>query len=471
MSNSITISDNKILTFYKNNPHLNIVTMNHIFIDILQKLSSDMSKTIHDATTSEILSVMKNIQNDINLSKKEYTENVKTMLVNSNLSNNDKVGNMLSQHADNILTKTTNILNDIIPKNQTIHYKSIENTINNFYNNISQDTKKILQSKDNTSINEHFKSMDTQFNNMTKSLQQPIFSFITASEERVNKNLNSLKENAFTQSQGQEKLTSELLEFLNRYKNNSSVKGSISENILYGVIQSIFPTDEIVDCRSNTASGDFIVNRLDKSLPTILFENKDYKTSVNTYEVDKFIRDVQTKKCHGIFLSQFSPITYKKNFQIDIKNGLIQVYIPNAGYDTDKIKTAIDIIDTISLKLSIIDNDYTPDKISIPSTDIDEIVEEYKNYGIKRIEMIDLIKTNSKQMLDNMEDMQFPCLRKTLVNIGREEPDKDLKCHFCNAWTGKNKYSVGAHMRKCKMNPKSPNFEIQTPLNIQLNTS
>ena len=182
MSNSITISDNKILTFYKNNPHLNIVTMNHIFIDILQKLSSDMSKTIHDATTSEILSVMKNIQNDINLSKKEYTENVKTMLVNSNLSNNDKVGNMLSQHADNILTKTTNILNDIIPKNQTIHYKSIENTINNFYNNISQDTKKILQSKDNTSINEHFKSMDTQFNNMTKSLQQPIFSFITASE-------------------------------------------------------------------------------------------------------------------------------------------------------------------------------------------------------------------------------------------------------------------------------------------------
>lgn len=185
------------------------------------------------------------------------------------------------------------------------------------------------------------------------------------------------------------------------------------------MIQSIFPTDEIVDCRSNTASGDFIVNRLDKSLPTILFENKDYKTSVNTDEVDKFIRDVQTKKCHGIFLSQFSPITYKKNFQIDIKNGLIQVYIPNAGYDNDKIKTAVDIIDTISLKLSIIDNDYTPDKISIPSTDIDEIVEEYKNYGIKRMEMIDLIKTNSKQMLDNMEDMQFPCLRKTLVNIGR----------------------------------------------------
>jgi hypothetical protein len=308
-------------------------------------------------------------------------------------------------------------------------------------------------------------TIDTQFNTMVSSLQQPIYSFISASEERMNTSLSSLKETAFTQTKEQAKLTNELLEFLNRYKNNSSVKGSISENILYGVLQNIFPSDEIIDCRSTTASGDFIVKRFNKASPTIMFENKDYKNNVNTEEVDKFVRDVQLKKCHGIFLSQYSPITYKKSFQIDICDGLICVYIPNVGYDIDKIKTAIDIIDSLSLKLNVIEKEYTHDTMTISTADIDDIVEEYHRYGVKRLEMIEFIKTTSKQMIDNMEEMTFPCLRKTLIAIGKEEHDSEFKCTSCNQWSGKNKASLAAHMRKCKATLKS-NELLQEPLNL-----
>ncbi len=547
MPESITITDATIVKYFNENPHLDIVTMNHIFINILKNLSSNLSSTINSTTNAEILSIVKgmngelskqgkdmilkiheskkeyvediktmltnsnlshndklsllleritNLSNNINSttnaeilsvvkdikgelskqskdmivkmheSKKEYMEDVKTLLTNTNLTHSDKLSSLLERNTEALVMKTANLLNDVIPKNQTIHYKQVETTLKEFYNNISVDTKKLLENtkRDDSSLKDFMGTIDTQFNTMVSSLQQPIYSFISASEERMNTSLSSLKESAFTQTKEQERLTNELLEFLNRYKNNSSVKGSISENILYNLLQNIFPSDEIIDCRSNTASGDFIVKRLNKTSPTIMFENKDYKNNVNTEEVDKFVRDVQLKKCHGIFLSQFSPITYKKNFQIDICNGFICVYIPNAGYDIDKIKTAIDIIDNLSLKLNVIEKEYTYDAISIPTTDIDAILEEYHRYGIKRLEMIEFIKNTSKQMIDNMEELTFPCLRKTLIAVGKEEHDSEFKCTTCNQWSGKNKASLAAHMRKCKATLKAG--ELQEPLNL-----
>ena len=35
------------------------------------------------------------------------------------------------------------------------------------------------------------------------------------------------------------------------------------------------------------------------------------------------------------------------------------------------------------------------------------------------------------------------------------ENDYDFKCSLCNTWSGKNKASLGAHMRNCKSNPKN----------------
>lgn len=473
MPESITIKDATIVKYFSENPHLDIVTMNHIFINILKNLSSNLTSTINSTTTAEILSLVKDIKGEVSKqsndmiikmheSKKEYMDDVKTLLNNNNLTHSDKLSSLLERNTEALVMKTTHILNEVIPKNQTLYYNQVENAIKDF----SSDTKKLLENtkRDDLSLKEFMGSIDSHFNNMVSSLQQPIYSFISASEERTNLNLSSLKETAFAQTKEQEKLTNELLEFLNRYKNNSSVKGSISENILYSVLQNIFPSDEIIDCRSNTASGDFIVNRLNKNSPTIMFENKDYKNNVNTEEVDKFVRDVRLKKCHGIFLSQYSPITYKKNFQIDICDGLICVYIPNVSYDIDKIKIAIDIIDNLSLKLNVIEKEYTHDTITIATTDIDEIVEEYRRYGAKRLEMIEFIKTTSKQMIDNMEELSFPCLRKTLIAIGKEEHDSEFKCTSCNQWSGKNKASLAAHMRKCKAILKSN--ELQEPLNL-----
>jgi hypothetical protein len=203
------------------------------------------------------------------------------------------------------------------------------------------------------------------------------------------------------------------------------------------------PHDELLNVSSDTASCDFKVNRKNKEKPTILFENKDYGRNVTTDEVKKFERDLQQQKTHGIFISQKTPITFKESFQIDIIDGLIHLYIPNANYDVDKLKTAIDIIDNLSSKLQFIQHN-KDDGFVINQEDIAEIADEYRIFGIQKIAMQETIRTNNKQLLDKLEEIQLPKIKKLLMKMGNIENDNDFKCTVCNIWCGKNKASLAA---------------------------
>jgi len=472
----IKITDETILAFYRENKNLDFVAMNHIFIDILKSLSSNLSNTINSTINSKVLSMVTDIHTNLNAnktdiinkfheSKKEYIEDIKTILQNNSLNTNEKISSLIERNNDNLLTKTTLIVNDVIPKSQDKNYLQIENCIKTFCSSITQDTSKILAltKKDDAHIDVIIKDIETQFTKMISTIQQPIFSFIQSSEERTNSGIQNVKDNLITQQSINQKLTGELNDFLNKYKNNSSTKGNISEAELYYILQSLMPSDEIIKVNSDTATCDLKINRMDKSKPSILFENKDYSRSVTTDEVKKFERDIQTQKLHGVFISQKSPVTYKNNFQIDIINGLIHIYIPDAEYDTNKIKIAIDIIDNLALKLKLIENTNNDD-YSINKEDMEDIIEEYRIFISQKLQMIDTIKLMTKQLIDKMEDIQLPKLKKLFMKLGNIENDNDFKCTFCNSWSGKNKASLGAHIRNCKFNPKNKENIILTDI-------
>ena len=287
------------------------------------------------------------------------------------------------------------------------------------------------------------------------TVQQPIFSSIQSSEERTTSGIQQVKESLLLNNSVQEAVRNEMRDFLNKYKNNSQFKGNVAEVELQHMLLSIMPSDEVIKVSSDTATCDFRVNRKDPNKPSILFENKYYKNrSASTEEVKKFERDVQLQKIHGVFISQESPITYKDNFQIDIINNLIHVYIPNANYDVEKIKIAVDMIDNISLKLNALNN-ISDDEYSISKEEIDELTEEYKLFGIQKSQMLDTIKLVNKQLVDKLEEIQLPKIKKVLMKLGNIENDNDFKCTFCNNWSGKNKASLGAHIRNCRSNPKN----------------
>jgi len=468
---TITITDETILSYYRENPHVDIVAINLMFIDILKNLSTNLSATINSTINSKILSIVSDIdknvssfRNDIitnfneklNQTKKDYVEDLKTQLTNNILSNNEKLSSLIDRNADNILAKTTSIINEIIPKSQDKNYAQIENCIKTFCSSIEQDTKKLLETKhrDENSAKFIIDNIESNFSKMVSSIQTPIFQLVQSSEERTVGGIQKVKDEMSQQNLIQEKLTAELNDFLNKYKHNSSLKGGVSESELYFMLQSIMPSDEIIRVSSETASCDFKVNRKNKDKPTILFENKDYSRSVSTDEVTKFERDIKLQKAHGIFISQKTPITFKDSFQIDIINNLIHVYIPNCQYDAEKIKTAIDIVDNLSSKLNIINsaNELSDDHMyPTTKTDIEDLANEYRNFALQKLSIIEMVKASSKLLLDKLEEIQLPKIKNILTKFGMID-NENLKCHHCNVYEGKNKASLSAHLRNCKAN-------------------
>ena len=92
---------------------------------------------------------------------------------------------------------------------------------------------------------------------MLVTIQQPMFSCVTASEERLTNNINSIKELSTSSMSNQKSVLDELSLFLGKY-NASSNKGKYGENNLFSVLTSLYPSAEVQDTTGMKASGDFI---------------------------------------------------------------------------------------------------------------------------------------------------------------------------------------------------------------------
>jgi hypothetical protein len=250
--------------------------------------------------------------------------------------------------------------------------------------------------------------------------------------------------------QFQEKLTNELSIFLNKYKHTSTIyEPSLKQNTeLYYILQRIIGSDELISISNDVA----IINRMDSTKQSILFVNKDSAQVATTEEVRNFERDVQRQKKHGIFISQKTWITFKTDFQIDIINGFIHLYISEANYDTTKLRTAIDIVDSLSSKLEVIANASETTEKTYPfnKEDLDELAEEYRIFTLQKSSIVETYKLMNKQMIEKLEEFQLPKIKKLLIKLGNIESDAEFKCIHCNVGGWKNKASLAAHVRSCK---------------------
>jgi hypothetical protein len=468
---NLIITDKTVIAFFKENTHLDINIMNHIFVDILKQLSRDFSKTLDNSMTTQILSIVSDLKGELfklnsdvmqrlNSTKKEYIDDIKPLFSHSELSTQEKINHLLEKSNDALLTKTTLLMSDIIPKSNDKSYASVETCIKQFFTTIAEDTKQLLKLSEAEKSGELEENIERNIQKMFSNIQQSLFNAIQASESRTFTNIQQLNDNIVLQKQVQENLSTELNIFLNKYKSNSSVKGNVSECELYSLVQQIVPYDFLISCSAESCSCDLRLTRKDKRLPTILFENKDYSLTVNTEEVEKFERDLKLQRCHGIFLSQNSPIAYKNNFQIDIIGNLIHLYIPNAGYDTEKVKLAINIVDSLSEKLDLAVSSLNDEIYELSIDDFENLKKEYCDFANRKVEMLDLIKILTKQLTDKLNAIEMPVLKRLTVGI-IETKQLGIICSICNSFNAKNKGSLAAHMRKCKT--EHPDKKVTPP--------
>ena len=477
----IIVKNKKILDFYSQNPGINFEAVNLIFVDLFERLLGDMNSAMNSTINSQILSTVGDLKGEFTSlsssvsklnsditnaiyikfqeSKREYVDDITNIVSNNFSQNSDKMNSLLQQNTSQLIDKTSLLLNEVIPKSNDSHHKQIQDSIYTFQKSISEDTTKLLHSiNKEDSLSTFISNFETKSTNML----QPLFSFINASEERINKNVISLKD--ATNNSAQDKIMNELSEFLGKYK-NSSYKGQFGENQLETVLNQLFPSDEVLNTTGIKASCDFRINRTNQS--TILVETKNYDRNVTLDEVKKFIRDIEEQKCHGIFLSQHSGITSKQNFQIDIKGANILVYVHNVDYCPHTIKIAIDIIDSLSDRLAELEEDV--DEICIPKETLDDINKEYSRFIERKSSIIDILKDFQKKINAEVDEIKFPCLSKYLVSkcgsILNNE-NEIIICNICNKFEATNNRSLGAHQKGCRRKHKA----LQNDSNIVINT-
>ena len=452
----ISISNKKILQFYEKNPNIDIESINLIFIDLFEKLFTDMNQTMNHTINNQILSTVtelqsevKNIKQDMSLklmeSKREYLQEMNNIIQNIMHQNSDNVQNSLSQMNEKLIDKTKITLSEIIPKYSENTQKELSSQLSQLEKFMNEELSKIKP--DDNNISSLLNNFEIKFNSL-------ILTVSNSSESRINETINSEKNlqqhfrNEMSLFMGEvTKNMNNQSEFFDKYK-NSSLKGAFGENNLERILSSLYQTAEIVNTSKETASGDFMLKRVDES--SIMIENKDYSRNVPIEEVRKFIRDIEVQKCHGIFLSQHSGITSKQNFQIETKGTNIMVYIHNTNYCPQTIKTAIDIIDSLEDKL--LDLKREPDEeVKLSMEQLQEINNEVRRFLDKKQTVLTMLKEMYSKIEKELKTFDLSCLVKTMNGIFGVMPEqpKVIICDICNSFQAQSNKSLAAHKRKC----------------------
>jgi len=475
-AHELVLKNERVWSFYNSHKAIDFEKANLLLVDFLETMFNEMTNSQpninaqllsfmqeHNSEISSIKNSLSSLQNDINKThsdvstklatmKKEYLDEVALIVNNNVLNANEKMSSILDKNSELVFSKTSLLFNEIIPKNNDKLNTEIQQCLKNLYDSLAKET--IALSKNNSnekSLNEFISTFETKYASTIQTIQQPLYACLTSSEARISKNLEQIKETYAASIQPQAKIFDDLSEFLSKY-NVSSNKGKYGEQNLHSILNSLYQSADIKNTSGLKSSGDFIMRRLDK--PAILFENKDYKYNVDKDEISKFITDVVNQNTHGIFLSQYSGIAFKQNYQIDINKGNILIYVQNCEYSPEKIKIAVDIIDSLSVKVAELNSECEDSTIS--SEMLDDINQEYQSFIAQKEVLQSTLKDFTKKMTTQIDDIKMPVLDKYLAPKYAFVKSRVFTCDICNAFTATGKQSLSAHKRGCKKKHNEP---------------
>tara|TARA_B100001094_G_scaffold48008_1_gene43345 strand:+ start:102 stop:1451 length:1350 start_codon:yes stop_codon:yes gene_type:complete len=433
---SITLSDERIVTYFANNPTLDPEKVMNIVIDMLENIKNDYTENLSAKMISNIANQVKlldskiekvdtqtqNITSVINLLQNQKESILTDMRMVLNNNTNDYTKGITSIIKDNnglfisnMQDKLTNITNpDLREKIQSDMNKCLE-TIKNDMNKLVNDNEKDASIYENIFI--------TKYDSMCKELKTHI-------QERIVPKIDSIQEYVDKQ-------------------NTSCVTniGKNSENKMEPLLNICFPDAEIENTTGKTGQGDFIIRRnmSTKGVATkVMVENKCYTNNVPAIEVDKFIRDIENINCHGVFLSQNSGIATKSHFDINFHGENILVYLHNVNYDRDKIFNAVQMIDIISSRV-----DLKSVNMNISKEKMEVIKKELLDFIVKQKLLLDSVRKMQKEVIKQIEDLEFPCLSNLLNISDASAKESACMCPKCGE-VFKNKYSLGSHKKGCR---------------------
>lgn len=446
----------KAIEFYNKNPHFDFNNMNEIFVDIITKLTTSMQTTI---TVNEIKTLLYQINHKVEkVDENVTTNNTMVKMLNDNLNNNrnyyiSSVKEIIEKNQENnevlkliretnevLIEKTICSIIQQFPKLNENMTKEIKQIMDILKSEVVEETQRNFNEIQNKDSNLNLeKVIQDNYENINNKIHNTIFGFIQNQESSVMNKLNDTQKSFQNMEQN-------LNSFLEKQK-NSTLKGKESEEKLELCLNQAFPYGEIICQSGQPHCCDYLLRRQDK--PDILFENKDYSNNVPHEEIKKFIRDVEYQKKHSILLSQHSGVTQKMNYQIDIHDGNIMIYIHYVNYDTTKIQVAVNLIDHLYKLLEKHDNN---NELHISMDELSEINKEYLTFIGQKKSLIETTKKMHKDQLKALEDFEMPKLTLLLNSKFTNVEQLSYKCEICGVYSAKNKRALITHQNKCKKN-------------------
>ena len=433
----IKITNKKVVEFYQANPNISVDHVNLLLVDMMEKMVHDSMNT---TMVSQLLERLNTIESEVKKTqesvsktnpelfmklmeiKKEYMEDVRSIL-NTNVS--ERVAPLLKEYNGHLLDKTT-----LLFQTQDISTK-LQESIRDLQKSIVEESRKVSGQQ---SIQEFLQSMDQKFN--TTQL------LLTSSYEKMDYGLKEIK-TAQEHQLGSVKENHHSVQEMLRKMDNSSFKGKIGETLVFHILQGLYPSANLEFVGTTKETGDFILERRGKQ--KILIENKNWDTNVPRDEVEKFMRDTSIQNCCGLFLSQHTGIANKENFEINIQDGNVLLYVHHVNNDADMIKVAIDILDHFKEKLDEIGQDIEVE--SIPKEVLDKINENYRTVLVKKTNMIKQLKDFQTSMSKQIESIDLPDLQLYLAPR-YASADTMIYCENCK-YSCKTKQGMSAHKRHC----------------------
>jgi len=441
-------SYDKLHAFYSRNPNLSFEAINIAILQFLENaypLYADDKENAH--SLQNIHSV--NFNDQFAVMKRELLNEFERVIHSPDVN----VHSLLEKTHNSLIEKTSYLINTSLPKYNSQQSNTIIESVQEIHKSLKQDYARISTTMDNNNIKEFVQNFDLKLSMLMQNLQQPIHSSITNMEDRLCCKINTIYNEVGTihnriQDNVVKIITDKIAVIAQTVPNSPS--GRNTPTSIKSVLTPLFPSAEINS--DKTDSTIYTLKRTQK--PTILLKSIDSEDNIDTDIITDYLTHAEDSNCNGILLSHISGISTKKNFEIEIHNQRIFVYLHNVDFNGHVIATAVDIIDSLSNKLSqyIGKKDET---MTIPKDIMDSINNEYHTFITQKLAIIDMLKEQQKQLISQLDEFKFPMLDKYLSThyiIPVSKPG--LKCELCKVYSANNLKALAAHKRGCARKQK-----------------
>lgn len=447
------IQNRRIIAFFESHPALDPESTILKFVDIMETLHTNMAGDAGSSMAADILenlramnSKIDSVSSDVGRIAEDADTRLESKLSEARqgyvaalgplLSSNvtEHVAPLLRQQGETLLAQTTSLIREAIPKDGDVMTESMRRIVADFQRGVQAETQSLAAGTVNR------ETLDRQM----RMLGEQISSAVAGAEKRLEGRIEDVRTLSSEGTSTTASLNSSVGSLLKKFE-NSSAKGKLSENLLQNILEKLYPAACVQSVGTTKETGDIIMDRPHK--PRLLIENKCWNRNVVQTEVAKFIRDAEKQDCCAIFLSQNNAIATKRDFEIDIHNGNVLVYLHHVNNDPDRIRLAVDVVDHLKGRLDDLASDGEESGDVVPKEVLERINSEYHSFVSQKTALTRTTREFNKRMIKQIDELRFPSLEGYLSKKFSFSSSK-FKCEYCD-FVGKNQQSLSAHLRGC----------------------